>query len=75
MPCGVGLVNRKGGNVNSGTTIVSLTARQVYSDRGHPGIEATVMTENGATGVALGWRSSCRGARPRATCRRLLAVF
>ncbi|GAB4559562.1 MAG: phosphopyruvate hydratase [Anaerolineae bacterium] len=37
----------------SGTTIVSVTARQVYSDRGHPGVEATVRTENGAVGVAV----------------------
>jgi enolase len=39
--------------VGSGMTIVSVTARQVYSDRGHPGIEATVKTENGAVGVAV----------------------
>ena len=38
--------------MSSGTTIVSVTARQVYSDRGHPGIEATVKTENGAVGIA-----------------------
>ena len=37
----------------TGTAIVSVTARQVYSDRGHPGVEATVMTENGASGVAI----------------------
>ena len=37
----------------AGTTIVSVTARQVYSDRGHPGVEATVKTENGAVGVAI----------------------
>jgi enolase len=37
----------------SGTAIISVSARQVYSDRGHPGIEATVKTENGAVGVAL----------------------
>ena len=37
----------------SGRAIVSVSARQVYSDRGHPGIEATVKTENGAVGVAL----------------------
>jgi enolase len=36
-----------------GTNIVSVTARQVFSDRGHPGVEATVQTENGATGVAI----------------------
>jgi len=39
--------------VSSGTTIVSVSARQVYSDRGHPGIEATVKTGNGAVGVAV----------------------
>jgi enolase len=36
-----------------GSTIVSVTARQVFSDRGHPGIEATVKTENGGVGVAI----------------------
>jgi len=36
-----------------GTTIVSVTARQVYTDRGHPGVEATVVTENGGRGVAV----------------------
>ncbi len=35
------------------TAIVSLTARQVFSDRGHPGVEATVVAENGARGVAI----------------------
>ena len=39
--------------MSSGTTIVSVTGRQVYSDRGHPGIEATVKTENGAVGIAV----------------------
>ena len=36
-----------------GTTIVSIKARQVYTDRGHPGVEATVVTESGAVGVAI----------------------
>jgi enolase len=36
-----------------GTTIASVSGRQVYSDRGHPGVEATVRTENGAVGVAI----------------------
>jgi len=36
-----------------GSTIVSVTARQVFSDRGHPGIETTVTTQNGAKGVAV----------------------
>jgi len=35
------------------TKIVAVTARQVYSDRGHPGVEATVRTANGASGVAV----------------------
>ena len=35
------------------STIVSVNARQVMSDRGHPGVEATVVTENGARGVAV----------------------
>lgn len=33
--------------------IVAVRARQVYSGRGHPGIEATVRTANGAAGVAI----------------------
>jgi enolase len=35
------------------TNIKSLTAREVYSKRGHPGVEAVVVTENGATGTAI----------------------
>lgn len=35
------------------TKITAVTARQVYSDRGHPGVEATVRTANGASGVAV----------------------
>jgi enolase len=37
----------------TGTAIVSVEARQVFSDRGHPGVEATVVTESGAQGVAI----------------------
>ena len=37
----------------TGTTVVSVTGRQVLSDRGHPGVETTVRTENGAVGVAV----------------------
>jgi enolase len=37
----------------SGTTIISVKARQIMSDRGHPGVEAKVKTESGATGVAI----------------------
>lgn len=33
--------------------ITSVTARQIFSDRGHPGVEATVTTANGAKGVAV----------------------
>ena len=33
--------------------IESVTARQIFSDRGHPGVEATVITENGARGIAV----------------------
>lgn len=32
--------------------IKSVSAREIFSDRGHPGIEAMVITENGGTGVA-----------------------
>ena len=35
------------------TAIKSVYAHEVYSLRGHPGIEAIVTTENGAVGVAL----------------------
>jgi enolase len=37
----------------AGSIITSIVARQVFSDRGHPGIEATVRTANGAKGVAI----------------------
>jgi enolase len=35
------------------STITAVTARQVFSNRGHPGIEAIVVTESGAKGVAV----------------------
>ncbi len=35
-----------------GSIIESVTAREIFSGRGHPSIEATVVTTNGATGVA-----------------------
>ena len=35
------------------STIISVTARQIFSDRGHPGIETIVKTESGAKGVAV----------------------
>ena len=37
----------------SGTAIVQVRAREVFSGRGHPGVEATVVAENGAKGVAV----------------------
>ena len=37
----------------SGTIIQSVKARQVYTNRGMPGVEAVITTENGATGVAM----------------------
>jgi enolase len=39
--------------MGSGSIITSVTARQVFSGRGHPGIEATVTTQNGASGTAV----------------------
>jgi enolase len=36
-----------------GTLIQSVRARQIFSDRGHPGVEAKVVTTNGAVGVAI----------------------
>ncbi len=39
--------------MSTGTAIISVSARQVYSDRGHPGVEATVRTASGAQGVAI----------------------
>jgi enolase len=33
--------------------IRQISARQIFSDRGHPGIEATVVAESGACGVAV----------------------
>ena len=35
-----------------GSKIKSIIGRQIFSERGHPGIETTVVTEDGATGVA-----------------------
>ncbi len=39
--------------MNKGSKIVAVTARQISSERGYPAIEATVTTENGATGSAV----------------------
>ncbi len=37
----------------SRTTITSVYARQVYTERSHPGVEAVVKTENGSVGCAV----------------------
>lgn len=37
----------------TGSLIKLVKARQVYTNRGKPGVEATVVTENGAKGVAM----------------------
>lgn len=39
--------------MQDGTLIKSITARQIDSDRGHPGVEVTVTTRSGAVGVAV----------------------
>jgi enolase len=39
--------------MNTESRIVSITAREVFSSRTHPGVEATVITENGGQGVAI----------------------
>ena len=39
--------------MSRGSTIVGVSSRQIFSDRGHPGVETTVTTENGAKGVAV----------------------
>ena len=39
--------------MSTGSTIVSVSSRQIFSDRGHPGVETTVTTENGAKGLAV----------------------
>jgi enolase len=39
--------------MGSESMIVSVTARQVFSERGHPGIKAVVTTSNGARGAAI----------------------
>ena len=39
--------------MGKGSIIESVTARQVFSMRGHPGIQARVLTQNGASAVAM----------------------
>ena len=39
--------------MGSGSLIHTIKSRQVFSDRGHPGIEATVVTENGSRGTII----------------------
>ncbi len=38
--------------MRKGSLIQSISAREVFSDRGHPGVETTVVTEDGSVGVA-----------------------
>lgn len=37
----------------AGSNIVSIKAREIFSDRGHPGVECTVVTANGSKGTAV----------------------
>ncbi len=39
--------------MTNGSGIETIRAREVLTGRGHPGIEATVVTQNGGTGVAM----------------------
>lgn len=39
--------------MSTGTAISGIKARQAFSLRGHPGVETTVTTANGATGVSM----------------------
>lgn len=39
--------------MKKGTLIKSVIARQAFSERGTPGVETTVITENGAVGIAM----------------------
>lgn len=39
--------------MEKGTLIKSVRARQIFSDRGHPGVEAKVITSGGGVGVAI----------------------
>jgi enolase len=39
--------------MSNSSTIVVVKARQIFSERGHPGVEATVVTQNGSKGVAV----------------------
>jgi enolase len=36
-----------------GSIVKSVFAREIYSDRGHPGVEATIITEDGSVGIAV----------------------
>jgi enolase len=39
--------------MKSGSLIETVTARQIYSHRGHPGVEARVSTRSGSSGTAI----------------------
>ena len=45
--------------MSTGTRIRSIHAFQVYTNRGNPGVEAVVKTENGAVGIL--YRQICHG--------------
>ncbi|MBA7510933.1 Enolase [subsurface metagenome] len=47
--------------MGKGTKITSVFAREVFTDRGHPGIESIVITESSATGVAVSTSGTSRG--------------
>ena len=48
--------------MRTGSKIASVVAREVLTGRGHPGIEATVVTENGAGGTAVAVAGTSIGA-------------
>jgi len=39
--------------MKSGSIIESIRAREIFSDRGHPGVEVTVVTQDGSSGTAV----------------------
>lgn len=41
--------------------IKSISAQEVFTDRGHPGVEATVITENGGKGIAMATSGTSMG--------------
>jgi len=39
--------------MRDGSIIKSVVARQIFSERGHPGVETTITTQDGSTGMAV----------------------